>query len=363
MSEVGPDSTGNPESIPTDPATANGSEPVAGPTPWPSWPPRSRPPPTTPAPSPSSRGSRRCASAPACTSARPVSAACTTWSGRSSTTPSTRPWPATPTPSTSPCRPTAAVRVVDNGRGIPTDITPGEGKSGRRGRAHPAARRRQVRRRRLHGLRWPARRRHLRGQRPVRPASTSRCASAATSTGRPSLNGVPAADLSRDEATDETGTTVTFWASPDIFETIDYDFETLRARFQQMAFLNKGLTITLTDERPEATEAERDAEGMRRRAGRPGRRGRRDGAGQAAHRVLPLRGRPGRLRQAPGRLQAGRAGAPARSSPSRSRTPSARCPSRSPCSGPAPTPSRCTPTPTPSTPTRAAPTRRASARR
>ncbi|MDR2508598.1 MAG: DNA topoisomerase (ATP-hydrolyzing) subunit B [Candidatus Ancillula sp.] len=48
---------------------------------------------------------------------------------------------------------------------------------------------------------------------------------------------------------DETGTTVTFWADGTIFETTTYDFETLRNRFQQMAFLNKGLRITLTDAR------------------------------------------------------------------------------------------------------------------
>ena len=35
----------------------------------------------------------------------------------------------------------------------------------------------------------------------------------------------------------------------EIFETVEFDFETLCARFQQMAFLNKGLTITPTDER------------------------------------------------------------------------------------------------------------------
>ena len=74
------------------------------------------------------------------------------------------------------------------------------------------------------------------------------------------LVGVPAADLSRDEATDATGTTVTFWASPDIFESTTFEYETLRARFQQMAFLNKGLTITLTDERPRAVEAIEAAE-------------------------------------------------------------------------------------------------------
>ncbi|MGN6414686.1 DNA topoisomerase (ATP-hydrolyzing) subunit B [Flexivirga sp.] len=49
--------------------------------------------------------------------------------------------------------------------------------------------------------------------------------------------------------TDDTGTTITYWADPEIFDTVDYDFETVRARFQQYAFLNKGLAITLTDER------------------------------------------------------------------------------------------------------------------
>ncbi len=63
--------------------------------------------------------------------------------------------------------------------------------------------------------------------------------------------GVPEAPLARGEATDDTGTTVTFWPSPDIFETTVFDFETLRARFQQFAFLNKGLQITLVDERTE----------------------------------------------------------------------------------------------------------------
>ena len=64
-------------------------------------------------------------------------------------------------------------------------------------------------------------------------------------------DGVAQAPLSKDEKTDRTGTTVTFWASERTFETTQYDFETLRSRLQQMAFLNKGLRITLTDERPE----------------------------------------------------------------------------------------------------------------
>ncbi|AKS31634.1 DNA topoisomerase (ATP-hydrolyzing) subunit B [Mycolicibacterium goodii] len=54
--------------------------------------------------------------------------------------------------------------------------------------------------------------------------------------------------------TDETGTTIRFWADPDIFETTDYNFETVARRLQEMAFLNKGLTIELTDERVTAEE-------------------------------------------------------------------------------------------------------------
>ncbi|CAD5989118.1 DNA topoisomerase (ATP-hydrolyzing) subunit B [Agreia sp. COWG] len=62
-------------------------------------------------------------------------------------------------------------------------------------------------------------------------------------------NGVPEAPLSKDETTTETGTRITFWPSAETFESVEFDYETLRARFQQMAFLNKGLSITLTDER------------------------------------------------------------------------------------------------------------------
>jgi len=62
--------------------------------------------------------------------------------------------------------------------------------------------------------------------------------------------GTPLAPLERGEAAATSGTTVTFWADDEIFETTEYDFETLRTRFQQMAFLNKGLRISLTDNRP-----------------------------------------------------------------------------------------------------------------
>jgi DNA gyrase subunit B len=65
-------------------------------------------------------------------------------------------------------------------------------------------------------------------------------------------NGVPEAPLSKDETTTETGTRITFWPSSETFESVEFDYETLRARFQQMAFLNKGLSISLTDERASA---------------------------------------------------------------------------------------------------------------
>ncbi|MCU1508605.1 MAG: gyrB [Glaciihabitans sp.] len=64
-------------------------------------------------------------------------------------------------------------------------------------------------------------------------------------------NGVPTAPLKQGETSDETGTTITFWPSQETFETVEFDYETLRARFQQMAFLNRGLRITVTDERGE----------------------------------------------------------------------------------------------------------------
>ncbi len=66
--------------------------------------------------------------------------------------------------------------------------------------------------------------------------------------------GAPVAPLAKGEESDETGTTVTFWPDGTIFETTSFDYDTLRTRFQQTAFLNKGLRITLTDERPEAVD-------------------------------------------------------------------------------------------------------------
>ena len=72
--------------------------------------------------------------------------------------------------------------------------------------------------------------------------------------------GVPVAALDKGEPTTETGTTITFWADADIFETTHYDFTTLARRFQEMAFLNKGLVLEITDEREAAVVIAEDSD-------------------------------------------------------------------------------------------------------
>ncbi|MBZ2408657.1 DNA topoisomerase (ATP-hydrolyzing) subunit B [Streptomyces albidoflavus] len=143
------------------------------------------------------------------------------------------------------------VRVIDNGRGIPVGIVPSEGKPavevvltvlhaggkfGGGGYAVSGG---------LHGV----------GVSVVNALST-RVAVEIRTDGyhwtQSYERGVPTAPLAQGEATEETGTSVTFWADSSIFETTDYSFETLSRRFQEMAFLNKGLTIKLTDERASA---------------------------------------------------------------------------------------------------------------
>ncbi|AZM93185.1 MULTISPECIES: DNA topoisomerase (ATP-hydrolyzing) subunit B [Streptomyces] len=143
------------------------------------------------------------------------------------------------------------VRVVDNGRGIPVGIVPSEGKPavevvltvlhaggkfGGGGYAVSGG---------LHGV----------GVSVVNALSTKVAVEVKTDGHRWTQDyklGVPTAPLAKNEETDETGTSVTFWADGDIFETTEYSFETLSRRFQEMAFLNKGLTLTLTDERESA---------------------------------------------------------------------------------------------------------------
>ena len=70
--------------------------------------------------------------------------------------------------------------------------------------------------------------------------------------------GAPIVPLARGEESPDTGTITTFWPDATIFETTTWNFETLSRRLQEMAFLNRGLTITLTDERPDADTADAD---------------------------------------------------------------------------------------------------------
>ncbi|MEY4312643.1 MAG: gyrase subunit [Actinomycetota bacterium] len=142
------------------------------------------------------------------------------------------------------------VRVIDNGRGIPVDEHPTEkkstvevvltilhagGKFGGGGYAVSGG---------LHGV----------GSSVVNALSTKLTVDVSRQGNVYSQsyqNGVPDAPLKKGAATDATGTTITFWPNAEIFETVDFDYETLRTRFQQMAFLNKGLHINITDERGE----------------------------------------------------------------------------------------------------------------
>ena len=152
------------------------------------------------------------------------------------------------------------VRVEDNGRGIPVDVHPTEGrptvevvmtilhaggKFGGGGYAVSGG---------LHGV----------GISVVNALST-RVETEIRRQGhawRMSFadGGHPQGELVKGEATDATGTTQVFWPDPTIFDTVEFDYETLRARFQQMAFLNKGLRITLTDERVQEDNEVQDDE-------------------------------------------------------------------------------------------------------
>jgi DNA gyrase subunit B len=66
---------------------------------------------------------------------------------------------------------------------------------------------------------------------------------------QPYVNQKPAAPLQKGEPSRETGTTVTFWPDDTIFESVEFSYETIIRRLQEMAFLNKGLTITVCDQR------------------------------------------------------------------------------------------------------------------
>ena len=148
------------------------------------------------------------------------------------------------------------VRVEDNGRGIPTDTAPGQelpaltlaltvlhagGKFGGGGYKVSGG---------LHGV----------GVSVVN-ALSSRLVAEVRNRGhlwRQTFTvGVPDGELEQVrpmEPGESTGTTITYWASPDVFETTDYSLETITSRIREYAFLNKGLEIVVRDERPAADE-------------------------------------------------------------------------------------------------------------
>ena len=192
--------------------------------------------------------------------------------------------------------PDNSVTVVDNGRGIPVDTMEKEGKSGARGRADRAARRRQVRRRRrLQGLRRPARRRRLGGQRAVRGAPRRGPARRLHAGRRTTSRGVPQGDArSRASRRDETGTTITFLPDAEIFETLEFEFATLEQRLRETAFLTRGLRISITDERAEGHKSRVPLRGRHRRLRRLPER--EQGPGPAQGHLLRGRERRGRRR-------------------------------------------------------------------
>ncbi|MGD1010125.1 MAG: DNA topoisomerase (ATP-hydrolyzing) subunit B [Candidatus Aminicenantales bacterium] len=61
--------------------------------------------------------------------------------------------------------------------------------------------------------------------------------------------GIPVSKLKQIGKTKKTGTKVTFWPDEDIFEAVEYNFEILAQRLRELSFLNKGLRITIADER------------------------------------------------------------------------------------------------------------------
>ncbi|EEB62510.1 MULTISPECIES: DNA topoisomerase (ATP-hydrolyzing) subunit B [Corynebacterium] len=66
-------------------------------------------------------------------------------------------------------------------------------------------------------------------------------------------------EIIRGKKTRGSGTTQRFWPDPEIFETTDFKFDTISRRLREMAFLNKGLTITLVDKRVSEEELEAEA--------------------------------------------------------------------------------------------------------
>ena len=71
--------------------------------------------------------------------------------------------------------------------------------------------------------------------------------------------GVPQYDVKEIGTTDKNGTVITFMPDDTIFESVEYNYETLKNRMRELAFLNKGITITISDEREESKDEEGNA--------------------------------------------------------------------------------------------------------
>ena len=143
-----------------------------------------------------------------------------------------------------------SAKVIDDGRGIPTGINPQVGKStlevaltmlhaggkfGGNGYKVSGG---------LHGV----------GVSVVNALSTKMVATVAREgkiMSQSYSRGEPLEEVHEIGRTEATGTTIQFWPDPEIFETVAFDYDVLRSRIREMAFLNKGVSITLTDERQE----------------------------------------------------------------------------------------------------------------
>src|SRR6059058_4629759 len=70
------------------------------------------------------------------------------------------------------------------------------------------------------------------------------------------VRGAPQGELEQGEATEETGTSITFLPDAEIFESLDFEFATLEQRLRETAFLTRGLRISITDQRAEGSRVD-----------------------------------------------------------------------------------------------------------
>ena len=154
--------------------------------------------------------------------------------------------------------------MQDNGRGFPVGIHPKMRPPGGGGLPDRAARGRQIRRRGLQGFRRSARRGRVGASTPCASHLQVNVYQDGKIYQQEYERGKILYDLKVVGETDRTGTTLRFWPDvktgedpePGIFETGEFDFDTLITRFREMAFLNKGIRITLRDERGEEVREE-----------------------------------------------------------------------------------------------------------